>query len=228
MFSLRYLRVEFDQQLYPREIPRFRAAVIERTGRASDLFHNHATDTQVIFRYPLVQYKRWHDDRAGLVCLAGATDDVHQLFRAPDLDLRIGQRVRTFRIRDLHLRHHELELLDTPRRYRLRRYLPFNTARFTDWKRLHDQPEAQLRLLTSTLRGNLLAFAKGVGWWIEGRVEVRVERVHRVRSLPFKGQPMVALDLDFSCNVPLPVGVGLGKAVSVGFGVVERLKEMEL
>ena len=225
MPNLRYLRVQFDQKLHRHEIPRFRAAVIERTQRASDLFHNHASDTQVIFRYPLIQYKTWHDDSAGMVCLEAGTEDIHHLFRAQHLDLRIGRQVRTFKVRDLRLSHHDLRLAPALLPYRLDAYLPFNSARFADWKQLDGQPERQLQLLESTLRGNLLSFAKGIDWWIEGRVEVRIERVRRVRAFPFKQQPMVGFDLDFSCNVVLPAGVGLGKGVSGGFGVGGCLKK---
>ena len=52
-----YLQLVFDTPLQSYEIPKFRAAVIEKTKRQSDLFHNHTEDAGVIYRYPLIQYK---------------------------------------------------------------------------------------------------------------------------------------------------------------------------
>ena len=221
---MKYLSVQFDQRLRPSELPYFRSAVIEKTQRENDLFHNHRSSTAVIYRYPLIQYKLFQG-RAGIVCLEDGTDAIHQLFRAQDLDLRIGRQIRNFRVQDMHLTHHDLRLTERPNRYYLRDYLPFNSQNFQRWTALAGDTHGQLDLLTGTLRGNLLALAKGIGWWIDGRVEVRPLHLYRVRTQPYKGQPMLCFDLSFMTNVVLPVGVGLGKGVSVGFGVLENLND---
>jgi hypothetical protein len=57
MPKIRYLKVRFAQKIFPTDIPLFRAAVIEKTERVASLFHNHKDDQQVIYRYPLIQYK---------------------------------------------------------------------------------------------------------------------------------------------------------------------------
>ena len=223
---MKYLSVQFDQRLRPSELPYFRSAVIEKTQRENDLFHNHRSSTAVIYRYPLIQYKLFQG-RAGIVCLEDGTDAIHQLFSVPDLDLRIGRQTRNFRVQDMHLTHHDLRLTERPNRYYLRDYLPFNSQNFQRWTALAGDTHTQLDLLTGTLRGNLLALAKGIGWWIDGRVEVRPLHLYRVRTQRYKGQPMLCFDLSFMTNVVLPIGVGLGKGVSVGFGVVESKKKRQ-
>ena len=217
MKQLPYLRVRFDAALRPHELPYFRAAVIERTERREALLHNHRDDTRVIYRYPLVQYKRL-DRRAGIVCLGAGTDAIHALFRASELDLQIGRRRNVFRVEDMQLTQFRLQLTPGPRPYELRHYLPFNSERIKRWQQLYGQRAAQLDLLEATLRGNLLAFAKGVGWWIDGTVRVRIDRVRRVRHLAYKGQSMLGFDLSFRTNLHLAPHIGLGKGVSLGFG----------
>ena len=223
MTLLPYLRVRFDRPLATNELPFFRAAVIEKTARRESLFHNHRDDTRVIYRYPLIQYKTLAHHRAGIVCLGEGTDAIHALFRAGELDLRIGQRRDVFRVEDLHLQQFSPQLTSGPQAYRLTRYLPFNQQHYRRWCALADDPPAQLELLEANLRGNLLAFAKGIGWWIDGTVRVRIDRIHRRGQLRFKNQSLLGFDLTFRTNLVLPPAVGLGKGVSLGFGTLETL-----
>ncbi|MBK9152083.1 MAG: hypothetical protein IPM26_14315 [Saprospiraceae bacterium] len=68
MTKTRYLHIIFSEPIQSYDIPKFRAAVIEKSKRESDLFHNHLDDQQYIYRYPLIQYKVT-DKKASLVCL---------------------------------------------------------------------------------------------------------------------------------------------------------------
>jgi len=219
--SIRYLSVQFDQQIKSDEVRFFRSAVIEKTERKSDLFHNHKGDEQqVIYRYPFIQYKLLQGGHAGIVCLEEGTDDIHQLFQARNLELRIGRRQQTFKVMDMQLRYHDVALIDAPITYHITNYLPFNQERYARWQALEGQDAARAELLTATLRGNILAFAKGLGWWIDGRVHVSLESLDLPRTVQFKQQRLLAFDLNFSVNVDLPPFVGLGKGVSIGHGTI--------
>ncbi len=177
----------------------------------------------MIYRYPLIQYKLLQEGRAGIVCLEEGTDDIHQLFQARDLDLRIGRKQQTFKVMDMQLRYHDISLTDSPVAYQINNYLPFNQQRYARWQALEGQEEARTELLAATLRGNILAFAKGLNWWIEGRVNVTIDQLKPPRSVQFKQQQLLAFDLNFSANVNLPRWVGLGKGVSIGHGTTEPL-----
>lgn len=221
---IRYLSVQFDQRIQPDEIRFFRSAVIEKTERKSDLFHNHKGGEQkVIYRYPLIQYKILNEGHVGIICLEEGTDDIHQLFQAQNLDLRIGRKQQTFKVMDMQLRYHDACLTDSPISYRISNYLPFNQERYARWQLLEGQDDVRAELLTATLRGNILAFAKGINWWIEGRVQVSLEQLNLPRMVRFKGQQLLAFDLNFSTNVDLPLSIGLGKGVSIGHGTVALL-----
>lgn len=185
------------------------------------MFHNHNGDQQVIYRYPLVQYKVLPGGYAGILCLEDATEDIHQLFRTQELRLRIGRREEVFKIKDLQLSHYDLCLQDSLRHYCITNYLPFNQQRYQRWQALAGKASARQELLCSTLRGNLLALAKGLGWWIEGRVAVQLTSVPPPRIVRFKQQRVLTFDLDFTTNVNLPTWIGLGKGVSIGHGTVE-------
>jgi hypothetical protein len=223
---IRYLSVQFDQQIQSNEIRFFRSAVIEKTERKSDLFHNHkGVEKKVIYRYPLIQYKLLEGDHAGIVCLEEGTDDIHQLFQAKNLDLRIGRKQQTFKVMDMQLRYYDVSLTDAPIAYRISNYLPFNQQRYARWQSLEGQDDVRAELLTATLRGNILAFAKGIDWWIDGRVHVALEQLSLPRIVNFKQQQLLAFDLGFTTNVNLPLWIGLGKGVSIGHGTVEPINK---
>ncbi|MBC6995242.1 CRISPR-associated endonuclease Cas6 [Neolewinella lacunae] len=226
MKNIRYLSVQFDQCLQHDELRFFRSAVIEKTERKSDLFHNHlAGEQKVIYRYPLIQYKLLDGGHAGIVCLEEGTEDIHQLFQAQKLDLRIGNKQQTFKVVDMQLRYYQLALTDPPLEYRISNYLPFTQERYARWQALAGQEEARKELLAATLRGNILTFAKGLEWWIDGRLEVDFQQISPARVVRFKEQQLLAFDLNFTTNVNLPPWIGLGKGVSIGHGTVTPINQ---
>ena len=224
MPKLRYLRIGFDAPIYPSEIPYFRSAVIEKTERQSSLFHNHKSDTEVIYRYPLIQYKSLYK-KASIVCLESGTDDIHYLLQQRSLDFRIGSRQTEFAIEHIDLHYHQVQTWDTTFGYGIVDWLALNQTTHRRYRELAPDPAAQLDLLTSILRGNILAFAKGINWWVEDKIQVEITELRRVKTLPLgkHGQHVLTFSLRFRTNVSLPDFVGLGKRVSVGFGVVKRV-----
>jgi hypothetical protein len=67
MPRIRYLKIQFSNNLQAWELPAFRGAVIEKTKRQSVLFHNHEGDGYR-YAYPLIQYKV-NRNKACVVCL---------------------------------------------------------------------------------------------------------------------------------------------------------------
>lgn len=219
MPKIRYLSVRFKNNIFPYEIPRFRAAVIEKTERVASLFHNHKNDTQVIYRYPLIQYKVTQR-KASIICLEEGADDIHHLFKNKDLNMRVGNHADDYEIENIDLHYHQVQLWNTTFDYSLLNWLPLNQEHHRRFKELeHDEAE-QLRLLTSILTGNILSFAKGINWRIEDKVVAEITKIKTIKPLPFKKRDVLAFSLNFRSNVSLPNFIGLGKGASVGFGVV--------
>lgn len=221
MPKVRYLTIQFDQALTPREVPYFRAAVIEKTRRESDLFHNHREDGASVYRYPCIQY-RPIQGKAAVVCLNAGADDIHHLLQHRDLSLQIGNQRRQFAIEDVHMAYHNVQAWAHPLSYFLQHWQALNQANFQQYMALPDEP-SRLALLERLLCANLLAFASGIGWHAEERLHAHITRLHRTDWLPFKGQKTLCFSLDFQTNVSLPDYVGLGKGVSVGFGGVRGM-----
>ena len=222
MPKVRYLKIRFDKTLHPRDIPKFRAAVIEKTERVSSLFHNHIDDTKVMYRYPLIQYKLT-DAKASVLCLQAGTDDIHYLLQQKDLELRIGNKNLTFEIEDVDLHFDTVDTSEQLHTYRITDWLALNQNHYGHWQQNADDETAQAEMLRRILCGNILSFAKGIEWWVESPIVVKINKVTNIRPTDFKKQRVLAFTVEFSCNVNLPNFIGLGKGVSVGFGVVEKI-----
>lgn len=224
MPKIRYLKLRFDQPIFPYDIPRFRAAVIEKTNRESGLFHNHDGDEGFSYRYPLIQYKVTQR-KAGIICLNEGADDIHLLLQNRDMSLRVGQSVNDYHIEDIDLHYHNVQVWDHEFEYSLLNWMALNQEHYRRYRSLDGDETAQLDLLHGILRGNILAFAKGINWFVEERISVHITSIKEMKLLPFKGKDMPAFTLHFKTNVSLPDYIGLGKGVSVGFGVVRNCND---
>ncbi len=223
MPKVRYLNVRFDQPIMPYDIPKFRAAVIEKTERVASLFHNHTDDQKVLYRYPQIQYKVHHKN-ACIVCLGEGVDEIHYLLQHRDLTLRIGDQSHEFEVDKIDLHYHNIQLWDTTFDYSLLHWLALNQKHHNRFVELEGDEAAQIDLLQSILIGNIIAFAKGINWHVEGRIQAEITKIKGMKLLPFKRKKMLALSVNFRCNVSLPDYVGLGKGTSVGFGVVKQFQ----
>lgn len=222
MPKLRYLKVRFAQPIFPYDIPKFRAAVIEKTERKATLFHNHKADKKVFYRYPLIQYKVTQK-KASIICLESGTDDIHHLLQHRDMQLRIGQTTHSFEVEDVDLHYHQVQTWNTEFEYSLLNWLALNQKHLSIFKELENNETEQIALLQSILKGNILAFAKGIDWWIEDQVTVQITNIKGIKPLAFKRKDMLAFTVNFKTNVSLPNYVGLGKGSSVGFGIVKQI-----
>ncbi len=223
MPRIRYLQLRFDTELNPVEIPYFRAAVIEKSGRKGSLLHNHKGDTSYYYRYPLIQYKLQHG-KAFIVCLNEGSDEIHYLLSAPDLDMKIGYKTKDFGIEQVKVNMFRVGVWEHFFDYSIINWLGLNEKRYEEFQQLQGDPLAQKRLLEKILVGNILAFAKGIGWRVEKQIKAEISEIKHIRRLTFKKSRRLAFDLHFRCNVSLPDYMGLGKGASTGFGVLRKLK----
>lgn len=196
----------------------------------SPLLHNHLesdeqqADTSVRYRYayPLVQYKVL-DRVPTLVGLGEGATLLTQLFlRMRELDID-GQ---IYPVLSKHIRHEPVTLgmADDLVEYRFATlWMALNQANYRDYRRYSEvERSAQLKRVLTT---QVLATFREFGLWLEPHERVMVRPVVDERTTQFKNQTMVAFSGGFVANVILPDGMGLGKAVSRGFGSVQRAKE---
>lgn len=214
------LSIQFNQRISARDIHRFRAAVIEKTERASALFHNHKGDHSFHYRYPNIQYKVCNG-LPTIVCLQDGVEEINTLLEKDDLKMSIGNRELDFKIRDLKMRVKKIGISGGLEHYSLSKWMALNQKHIVRWKALQGDDKAQKEFLESILTGNILSFAKGVDYRIEERLLVKITNLSKPFSQSFKGRNVLLFNIEFVANIQLPNWIGLGKGTSIGFGTIE-------
>lgn len=185
--------------------------------RDNPLFHQH-TEAGVVYRYPAVQY-RW--DRRGPVIL-GIGEGARALADCEwaGMELRIGGRPLRIGEAVCEFRTHSIALADRLIRYRLvSPWVPFNQELIRPYREL--PPSAQASERDRLAVAGLLLGLRGFGVEVQGRVFAAFEMKSSqpclykdVRLLGFRGRLLT--------NLELPDGFAIGRAVSRGYGWIER------
>ena len=220
--KIRLLRIQFENEIYPWEIPAFRGAVIATAGYENVLFHNHMRD-KFRYSYPLIQYKQIRN-RPMIMSLDEGVDEIHHFFENMQIGLFLGQRSYELKIFNMHLTQQTMQVWDKLWDYRIDNWLALNKENYDRYLKMEDLTE-KIELLRRTLVGNILSFAKGVDWSIEKDIRLSLSGMREPRLVTYKGQKLMGFSVDFKTNVYLPNYLGLGKGCSTGFGVVQHKKE---
>jgi hypothetical protein len=194
------------------ELRGFLAAGLEDSAMA----HHHLGDEQLVYSYPLVQYKVL----GGVPQILGVDDGVslvRKMVPAP-LELTLGG--SRYFCKGGRIEEGEYRLGDRPDP------LPYSFA--SPWIGLNQENYRLYRtagswkdkklLLNRILVGNILSMCKGLRAMARGRLEVH-SRLNEV-SVRYKGVPHIAFTGDFQVNFQIPDLMGVGKGASRGFGVV--------
>ncbi len=223
MKPIKYLRVLFQPEISAAELVKFRGAIIGAVEREAKLFHNHLEDDRLRYGYPLIQYKR-QGGKPVLVCLNEGTEEIHALFQRRLGVLQLGDREVEFKVASLDLQEWRLEVSPQFFRHGIRNWLALNGENYERYRALSDDASRR-SFLARILRGNILAMAKGLDWFIEQEVLVTLHDFSGPRRVPYKDATLMSFDAVFSCNISLPSGIGLGKGAARGFGVVRKIRE---
>ncbi|MFN4147515.1 MAG: CRISPR-associated endonuclease Cas6 [Runella sp.] len=223
MKKIRFLKIQFDAEIEAWEIPAFRGAVAHKAGLEHLNFHNHINDTELLYGYPVIQYKRIGRN-PGIVCVDYGVDEIHHLFQNRDLNIKIGERNINLSVKHLHINQYTLQVWEKTFRFKIRNWLGLNQE---NYKKYHQLPDefARIEMLEATLKANILSFAKGMKWDVDRPISLRIDQITRSKIVPYKSNKLQAFDLTFRTNVFLPDFLGLGKGVSLGFGTVSQEKE---
>ena len=220
MTKLRMMSLRFSPSITMSELPKFRGAVIAAAGKDNTLFHNH-TDEGFAYRYPLVQY-RVMGGKAAMLCLNDGIEQMQSLLGGSFLmqPQHFAGRTEQIVVEDLRVNEFELCFLEQPVRYHISHWLAFNQENYRQWQALATDEE-RVAKLNALLVGNIISFAKGVGWQLEERVEINIDfATIGTRYTNYKGKRLVAITAEFDANLFLPRGIALGKGVSLNKGIV--------
>ena len=219
--KVRVLDVEFENEISAWEIPAFRGAIVNTAGVENTLFHNHL-GKNYRFAYPLIQYKRIRK-KPHLVCIEDGVDEVHHFFENKQEGLMLGDRPYELNVENIRLNRFTMQVWDKSFNYFMYDWLPLNQRNYQLFKSFDSEIE-QKEFLEKILRGNILSFAKGINWTVENEIKVRINEIIRKKIIKVKGVPRETFTLTFSSNVFLPNHIGLGKNASMGYGVIQEIK----
>lgn len=221
MSRIQTFLVQFANEITFNEIPKFRGAVIASLERKNILYHNH-TDTQFRYAYPLIQYKRIHK-KAAIVCVGDGVKAIHELFATDNFMFNIGNKLEEMKMEYTKAYDNDVSISDTQYLYRIQNWLPLNSENYLKFQGT-DNLVDKIQMLERLLVGNILSFLKGVGIYIEERLELRITNIVGQRPAVYKKVRMMAFDVEFYANIHLPQHIGIGKNASVGYGTLTKIK----
>ena len=227
--KIRHLQLTFDLPLPIYRIAAFRSAMIEWAGREHHLLHNHLNAEHdpdrdrggFTYRYPLIQY-RVNRGRAAIVALNEGADMLGDILAKRQWEILLDNKSTPLRIADLQMREHTLAYTETPQNYMLRNWIALNQQNYREYIQIEDMEERAQRL-EKLLAAQIITFAKYMDWQIPEHFTANIHQF-MPNIVSYHGNKLIAFDVRFDVPLWLPNGIGLGKAVSHGFGVVEKMR----
>ncbi|MDX5395030.1 MAG: hypothetical protein LPJ89_06420, partial [Hymenobacteraceae bacterium] len=193
--TLKYLRIQFSDEIAEHEIPAFRGAVANTAGHKHILFHNHDASQAFRYAYPLIQYKRI-GKKATLICVDQGTEEVYHFFKSKKNTVQISDRALSLSIENLTLNQFKLQVWDASFQYRIINWLALSQENYKEYLKLYTK-EDQITFLEKKLIGNILSFAKGVEWTVDKPIELKIEAIEAIHTKRVKQHKVLAFSVAF-------------------------------
>ncbi|MFY0255149.1 CRISPR-associated endonuclease Cas6 [Chitinophaga sp. 30R24] len=204
--------------LSPRDAHKLRGFFGNLFKEQSPLLHNHLESGELLYRYPMVQYKVLEHIPI-LIGLNEGADLLTQLFLQMRY-LEIDGCSYPILQKNIESKQLTIGLSDDLHAYRFQTlWMALNQKNYADYRREDEVQRA--KHLKSLLIGNILSFCKGINYQVEGTIMANL-KVTNEKETKFKNKTMMAFEADFVTNMLLPDSIGLGKQTSRGFGTVVR------
>lgn len=213
--------IRFCNEIKFSDIPSFRSGILQAMEYdANVLFHNHISETEFRYSYPLIQYKRINK-KAAIVCLGDGASVIGDLFIKQNLKIPINGQIVELNIDSLKPRNYNVQTWDTMFVYRIRKWLPLNSDNYEKFQGLEGVVE-KTAFLEKILIGNILSMSKGLDLNVNDEIKCKILSIAPPRLIFAKGVKLMAFDVEFKTNFSIPEYVGLGKHASLGFGTVTK------
>lgn len=225
MNKIKIITVVFDILLSNKEIEYLRGAVIHKlSGKVNDILaHNHIDrNGKLRYQYPLVQYKILNG-HAAIVCLEEGTHVISELISGCDFSFMLGKRSVQMHVREFLPTLFEPRLSTDGFVYSVKRWQALNSNNYQTYKELVSLSD-KISFLENILTGHVLALYRGLGIYVDIRVECSITKLSQPYTTTYKDITTTLFDLSFICNISLPVNCGLGKGGSIGYGIIQEIK----
>lgn len=211
-------RLCFEEPYSGPPVPHLLRGAIASQFPSHPIFHQHTQDG-FIYRYPMIQY-RW-DKTDGLVFAFGS--GAESLINIPFLNtsLRLGNKCFSISDVQLNLLTHTISISSRLNRYFFRSpWLPFNQ---TNYSRYQSLPQKEQQTERDRLAvANILSALKGLDIFLQERLYAGFI-FKKSRICHYKEASLLGFQGTLLTNIDLPSGFAIGKAVSHGYGWLERV-----
>jgi len=178
-------------------------------------FHHHSEQS---YHYPLIQYKRINSKLA-IIGIGKYADIVNQ--NIPSIE-HITTETQKIPVNNIQLTNSVFDLQYSLSKYRfISPWIALNKQNYEKYRTLSGSERK--KILEKVLVGNILSMYKGLGIFIQDKIEVSILKqiskpvtAHENRFIGF--HPI------FASNTKLPEFFGVGKSVSKGFGTIQEIK----
>lgn len=220
--NIKFIEVQFEgAKISQNEIHKFRGYMAQQNPD-NEYMHNHVVGSdKVIYRYPMVQYKR----KNGSPFLLAYGEAIPSVYAAVMDTEEIQIESRTEAVSEVNIRLCQKKIGDSSSTVSYKFISPWVCLKEENYEKYMSLPgEEKEGFLKGMLIGNILSLCSGFDVQIENQLTVDMD-VKEISTL-YKGVQMVAFIGGFSVNCNLPTMCGLGKGVSRGMGtfVKESLK----
>ena len=208
-----------DISLHPHYAHKLRGYFGNLFKEKSPLLHNHYESGKLRYAYPLVQYKII-DSVPMLLGINEGAELLIELFLKIK-ELRLEERTFPIYSKNITNKITGIGLSDDLIEYKFKTmWMGLNQNNFNKYIKLLPGKEKQ-EFLIKVLIGNILSFYKGLNFRIDNKIYAKVKVEEKTSA--FKNRRMTVFAGEFLTNAVLPDYIGLGKAVSRGFGAVQKI-----
>ncbi len=207
-----------DVSLQTRDAHKLRGYFGQIFKEHSPLLHNHYEDGTSRYRYPLIQYKVI-DETPVLVGFCEGAELLVNLFLKIK-EINIEGTIYPILGKNISQTTFDLTSNGKLNRYQFKTlWMALNQKNYAAYCNLDEDKKKEF--LDKALQNNILSFFKGLNYFTTERIMANVDVIEK--QTHFKDQTMLAFSGDFVTNAMLPNLAGIGKAVSRGFGSIQKI-----
>lgn len=196
---------------------------IGNTFKEYPILHNHFSESNILYSYPLVQFQVINGEASILGIEEGAT--LLKKLASEIIELKLSDSYYKVEEQILNEKEYNVGTSRKELHYQFcTPWLALNTKNHPKYKAMQSWKDRKL-FLNNILVGNILSMSKGLGIIVDRKIYAK--SILNPGSVRFKSIDMLGFTGEFKVRYNIPDFFGLGKGVSQGFGTVKRVFDDE-
>lgn len=220
--NLQICRIKFPEiKLQTRDAHKLRGYFGNLFKAHSPLLHNHYEDGRFRYRYPSIQYKVINNTPTLIGVNEGAALLPKLFLKINELD--INGKKYDITSKNIAVQNETVGYSEKLLEYKFTTlWMALNQQNYPRYKSLASDKEREA-MLNAILVGHILSFFRNTGIELAASERLMVKTKLQEKSTKFKENKMMAFSGSFIVNAELPEEIGIGKAVSRGFGSIQKI-----